>query len=58
MTRTEINTFIETMSEIGDEWTPDQVEEIYGDMSLDEALSSRQAQVSSFLNALGQAIAK
>lgn len=58
MTRTEINTFIETMSEIGDEWTPDQVEEIYGDMPLDEVLSSRQAQVSSFLNALGQAIAK
>lgn len=58
MTRTEINTFIETMSEIGDEWTPDQVEEIYGDMPLDEALSSRQAQVSSFLNVLGQAIAK
>lgn len=58
MTRTEINTFIETMGEIGDEWTPDQVEEIYGDMSLDEALSSRQTQVSSFLNALGQAIVK
>ena len=58
MTRTEINTFIETMSEVGDEWTPDQVEEIYGDMPLDEALSSRQSQVSSFLNTLGQAIVK
>ncbi len=58
MTKAEINTFIETMKEIGDKWSPDQVEEIYGDKTLDEALSSRQSQVSSFLNALGQAIVK
>lgn len=58
MTKSEINNFIETMKQIGDEWTPDQVEEIYGDKTLDEALSSRKKQVSTFLNALGQAIVK
>lgn len=58
MTKSEINIFIETMKQIGDEWTPDQVQEIYGDKTLDEALSSRKKQVSTFLNALGQAIAK
>lgn len=58
MTKTETRTFIETMSEVGDEWTPEQVEEIYGDMTLDEALSSRQSQVSTFLDALGRAIVK
>lgn len=58
MTKSEINIFIETMKQIGDEWTPDQVQEIYGDKTLDEALSSRKKQVSTFLNALGQAIMK
>lgn len=33
MTKTEINTFIETMEEIGDIWTPEQVEDVYGDKS-------------------------
>lgn len=58
MTKSEINIFIETMKQIGDEWTPDQVQEIYGNKTLDEALSSRKKQVSTFLNALGQAIVK
>ena len=58
MTKTEIKTFIETMEQLGDEWTPDQVQEIYGDKTLDEALSSRKKQVSSFLNVIGQAIVK
>ena len=36
MTRTEINTFIVTFCVIGDEWTPDLVEEIYKNKKLDE----------------------
>lgn len=43
MTRTEINTFIETMEEIGDIWTPEQVEDVYGDKTLDEALIDRKS---------------
>lgn len=43
MTKTEINTFIETMEEIGDIWTPEQVEDVYGDKTLDEALMDRKS---------------
>lgn len=43
MTKAEINTFIETMEEIGDIWTPEQVEDIYGDKTLDEALADRKS---------------
>lgn len=43
MTKTEINTFIETMEEIGDIWTPEQVEDVYGDKTLDEALADRKS---------------
>ena len=43
MTKTEINTFIETMEEIGDIWTPEQVEDIYGDKTLDETLMDRKS---------------
>lgn len=43
MTKTEINTFIETMEEIGDIWTPKQVEDVYGDKTLDEALMDRKS---------------
>lgn len=42
MTTEEINTFIETMEEFGDNWTVDQVKEIYGDKSLEEAINDRK----------------
>ena len=35
MTKKDVNTFIEEMEAIGDEWTPEQVEYVYGDSSLD-----------------------
>ena len=43
MTKTEINTFIETMEEFGDFWTADQVEEVYGSNTLDEAIADRRS---------------
>lgn len=36
MKRSEIAEFIESMEEIGDNWTEEQVEDVYGDMSLSE----------------------
>ena len=36
MKKKDIATFIEEMESIGDEWTTDQVEDVYGDVSLDE----------------------
>lgn len=31
------------MEEIGDIWTPEQVEDVYGDKTLDEALMDRKS---------------
>ena len=48
MTKTEINEFIETMGEIGDEWTSEEVERVYGNKSLQDALDDRKACVAKF----------
>jgi hypothetical protein len=56
MKKKEISTFIEEMESIGDEWTPEQVEEVYGDSSLEEALSDRKASLSKFFDIIGKVI--
>ena len=43
MKKSEMEIFIEVMSAIGDDWTLEQVEEVYGDKSLDEALENRKS---------------
>lgn len=43
MTNKEINTFIEKMEEFGDIWTEKQVKEVYGGMTLAEAIADRQS---------------
>lgn len=48
MTKTEINEFIETIGEIGDEWTPEEVERVYGKKSLQDALDDRKASLGKF----------
>ena len=48
MTKTEINEFIETMGEFGDEWTPEEVERVYGNTSLQDALDDRKSCVAKF----------
>ena len=48
MTKAEINEFIETMGEIGDEWTPEEVERVYGNKSLQDALGDRKANLGKF----------
>lgn len=45
MTKSEIATFIEKMEEIGDSWTEEEVEDAYGDSTLDEALADRRSSV-------------
>ncbi len=54
MTKSEIQTFIEEMGYIGDEWTEEDVERCYGDFSLQQALNTRKAEVSQHLTTLGQ----
>ena len=38
MNKVEIDTFIETTGEFGDVWTIEQVQDVYGDKTLSEAL--------------------
>lgn len=42
MTETEIQMFIETMEDLGDEWTPAQVKKVYGDYAYETAINERQ----------------
>lgn len=53
MTTAEIHTFIETMEEVGDVWTPEQVEEVYGTSTLQDAIAERRSTVSKFANIIG-----
>lgn len=43
MNRQEINEFIEKMEEVGDVWTEEQVNDVYGDSSFEDALADRQS---------------
>ena len=56
MKKSEIAEFIESMEEIGDNWTEEQVEDVYGDMSLKEALADRKANVGRMIDIIGKII--
>ena len=56
MTKTEINTFIETMEEFGDIWTADQVEEVYRNNTLDEAIADRRSSHEKMADLIGKVI--
>jgi hypothetical protein len=44
----EIELFIKTMKEIHEDWTPEQVEETYPDLTLREALHKRMSKMQTF----------
>ena len=56
MKEKEIAEFIEEMETIGDVWTPEQVKDVYGDTSLDDALADRKASIGTFFDILGKAM--
>lgn len=56
MNKTEIQTFIEEMKSIGDIWTPEEVDEVYGKCSLDEALKDRKPLVAQFFGNIAKII--
>lgn len=56
MTKAEINTFIETMEEFGDVWTADQVEEVYGNSALEEAIADRKSSHEKMAGLIGKVI--
>ena len=48
MTKSEIAAFIKIMKEIQEDWTPEQVEEAYGNLTLKEALDKRMSKIKNF----------
>ena len=56
MKKTDIATFIEEMESIGDEWTPEQVEDVYGDYTLEEALEDRKSSLGILFDIIGKII--
>lgn len=56
MKKKDVITFIEEMEIIGDEWTPEQVEDVYGDSTLDEALADRKSSIGTFFDIIGKVI--
>lgn len=56
MKNKDINTFIEEMESIGDEWTPEQVENVYGDSTLEEALADRKSSVGTLFDIINKVI--
>ena len=56
MTKAEINIFIETMEEFGDIWTADQVEEVYGNSTLEEAIADRKSSHEKMAGLIGKVI--
>ena len=56
MTQKERATFIEEMESIGDEWTPEQVEDVYGDSTLEEALADRKSSVGTLFDIIRKVI--
>ena len=56
MTKSEIETFIERMEEIGDVWEEADVERVYGDRSLKEALEDRMGDMMAFGNIISTVI--
>lgn len=58
MKQSEIVEFIESMEEIGDNWEEEQVEDVYGDMSLKEALADRKVSVGRMIDIIGKIISE
>ena len=56
MTKIDIDTFIERMEEIGDVWEPEDVERVYGNRTLEDALEDRMGDMMAFGNIIATII--
>lgn len=56
MTKAEIDSFIEHMEEIGDVWNTADVERVYGNRTLEDALDERMNDMMAFANIIGTII--
>lgn len=48
MKKEDIDAFIKIMKEIREDWTPEQVEKAYGNLTLKEALDKRMSKTQTF----------
>lgn len=53
MRKDEIAAFIDAMEDMGDEWEEEDVERVYGDKTLEEALEDRRSDLSWLGNIIG-----
>lgn len=58
MNKQEINKFIEQMEEIGDIWTSEQVEDVYGKTTLEEALKDRKSNIEGLFGIINKVLNK
>lgn len=56
MNKKEMKQFIEEMEEIDDEWTPEEVESVYGKKSLKDVLNDRKGSIDIFSDIVGKII--
>ena len=50
MTEVEINTFIEEFEQYNDHWTTEEVQRVYGDKTLEYAITDRHACLNHMMN--------
>ena len=58
MNKQEINEFIEKMEEVGDVWAEEQVNDVYGDSSFEDALADRQSSLGHMADIISKVINK
>ena len=58
MTKTEIDMFISIMKEIYEDWTPEEVQEKYGDLTLEEAVHKRLKAPQPFFDFVEEVVVK
>ena len=58
MNKQEINEFIKKMEEVGDVWTEEQVNDVYGDSSFEDALADRQSSLDHLSDIINKVINK
>lgn len=56
MNKKEANLFIEEMKDIGDDWTVEQVMDVYGNTNLDDALSDRKSSINIFTDIIDKVV--
>lgn len=50
MKKEDVDIFIKAMKEIQEDWTPEQVEETFGDVTLKEAVEMRLSKINTFFD--------